>query len=673
MTKKRKKPSAGAAEFLLGIGPAEGRSEPDRELRVVLDAERAGRNAEEDVPERDQSDQGKECEEPIAGGALVHALNPGGDILNRLEEFRDFRNFLYYIWTHVGLPPPTEVQYDMAIWLQHGPKRRMVKGFRGVGKSWMTAAYAVWCLYWNPDIKILLVSGAKRYADDLSTFMLQIIRTVPGLQFLDCAGRERHSKLAFDVGPAIPSKQASVTSVGMTGQITGARADLIIPDDIETLSNALTDTGRDTLRIRMKEFEAVLSPGGDVVILGTPQTEDSVYNDLLSKGYAIREWPAEYPDQETIRRRPHLAPLIAKRATEQPSLVGHSTEPLRFSDEDLEGRKLSYGRSDYARQFLLDTSLDDSLRYPLKLRDLVIYPCEGDAVPDDMHWTGLNDRRTEHPNVGLRGDGFFTPQVSPQTAMSPFTGSALFVDPAGTGSDETAVSVGRHSHGRIFIPEVTGYAGGYTDAVLTAIAETAKRFKCNAIVVEANFGDGMFTKLLQPHVQRIWPCLIEEVKVTTQKERRIIDTLEPVMNQHRLIVDPRVLLRDASLRRDVGDEHAARYSLFYQMTRITADRGALAHDDRLDSLAGLVAFWLEVFARDVSKSAQTAQDSAWRKNTLGNVIDWYDFKKQPQGRLGGLAANAACRTPRHSRGLRLPAGKKPTHFSWQAPAEVRHR
>jgi hypothetical protein len=41
--------------------------------------------------------------------------------------------------------------------------------------------------------------------------------------------------------------------------------------------------------------------------------------------------------------------------------------------------------------------------------------------------------------------------------------------------------------------------------------------------------------------------------------------------------------------------------MFYQMTRITKDRGALAHDDRLDALAIAVAYWVEQMAADADE------------------------------------------------------------------------
>src|SRR5689334_8395022 len=71
-------------------------------------------------------------EEPAVPAVL------GPDPYGRIPEFRDFRNVMFHIWVNVGLPAPTELQNDTALWLQHGPKRRMLKGFRGMAKSWMT-------------------------------------------------------------------------------------------------------------------------------------------------------------------------------------------------------------------------------------------------------------------------------------------------------------------------------------------------------------------------------------------------------------------------------------------------------------------------------------------------------------------------------------------------------
>jgi hypothetical protein len=241
----------------------------------------------------------------------------------------------------------------------------------------------------------------------------------------------------------------------------------------------------------------------------------------------------------------------------------------------------------------------------------------------------MQERRMSVPSVGFGQDGFYEPLVA-GNSFSPYTGSALFVDPAGTGKDETAWAVGRHTHGRICVPEWTGVAGGYSDAVLTMIAEAAKRFQVNVVLVEANFGDGMFSKLLQPHMQRIYPCLIEEIKVTKQKELRIIQTLEPVMNQHKLILDPAVLEADGHRDAQVSAEEAPRYRGLWQMTRLTAERGCLAHDDRIDALAGLVAYWVESLAKDTRKSVSAHAQAEWERDLKEGTDALFEIGKRPR-------------------------------------------
>src|SRR5690349_19590322 len=83
---------------------------------------------------------------------------------------KDFRKFIFMLWKHLNLPDPTEIQYDIAKYLQHGPRRAIIEAFRGVGKSWLTAGFVVWTLWNNPQLKILVVSASKDRADQFSTF-----------------------------------------------------------------------------------------------------------------------------------------------------------------------------------------------------------------------------------------------------------------------------------------------------------------------------------------------------------------------------------------------------------------------------------------------------------------------------------------------------------------------
>lgn len=102
-----------------------------------------------------------------------------------------------------------------------------------------------------------------------------------------------------------------------------------------------------------------------------------------------------------------------------------------------------------------------------------------------------------------------------------------------------------------------------------------------------------------------------------QKERRIIDTLEPVMNRHKLVIDPQVIEKDWETA--IKYEQSVRQSkmLIYQMTRITTERGSLRHDDRLDALAIGVGYWVESMARDeqegITKHKQDLLDMELQK------------------------------------------------------------
>jgi len=64
------------------------------------------------------------------------------------------------------------------------------------------------------------------------------------------------------------------------------------------------------------------------------------------------------------------------------------------------------------------------------------------------------------------------------------------------------------------------------------------------------------------------------------------------------LIDPKVIEKDYKTVQDYPVETQVRYMLFHQMTRITKDRGALIHDDRLDALQMGVQYWVDFMAAD---------------------------------------------------------------------------
>jgi hypothetical protein len=532
------------------------------------------------------------------------------------EELKDFRNFLYLVWKHLKLPNPTEIQYDLANWLQHGTQRQIICAFRGAGKSWCTSAFVLWKLLLDPQLNILVVSASKNRADDFSTFCLRLLSEMEILKHLYPKDNQRQSKISFDVATAIASHQPSVKSLGITSQLTGSRADLIIADDIETSSNSQTQLMRDRLGEAIKEFEAILKPEATsrIIFLGTPQTEQSIYNKLQERGYKVRYWTARYPTEIQLKTyASNLAPIIGNTWTHE--LVKKPTEPTRFDEKDLLEREASYGRLGFDMQFMLSTNLSDLNRYPLKLSDLVVMNLNLDNAPEKVIAANSPELRHEDlANVGLQGDNSFYRPMKVQGEWLPYTGSVMSIDSSGKGVDETAYCVCKFLNGNLYITDSGGFSAGYTEHVLNKLVLIAKKNKVNKILIEDNFGSGMFETILKPYLNKEYRCTTELIRQTTNKHRRILDTLEPLISQHRIIIDKKVVQNDYELTNNLySPEKALQYQLFYQISRLQKSANTLKHDDRIDALQIACSYFQKQLAKD--------QDLAFRqrKEDLFNI------------------------------------------------------
>lgn len=533
----------------------------------------------------------------------------------------DFVFFLFVLWKALSLPVPTRCQIDMARKLSAGDNRRFIlQAFRGIGKSFITCAFVVWKLWNNPDLKFMIVSASKERADANSIFIKRIIDLMPQLQELKPKQGQRDAVISFDVGPAKPDHSPSVKSVGITGQLTGSRADILIADDVEVPNNSATQAARDRLSELVKEFDAILKPGGTIIYLGTPQNEMTLYRELEGRGYTTTIWPARYPrdrkDWQSYGDR--LAPMLQAELEEDPeSFYWRPTDEVRFDDTDLKERELSYGKAGFALQFMLNPNLSDAEKYPLKLRDLIVADLDPESSPMVYQWLpNPQNKREDVPNVGLMGDSYHTYQTV-GSAFSSYTQKILVIDPSGRGKDETGYAVLYQLNGYIFAMEVGGMRGGYADSTLEALAKIGRKWKVNEYVIEGNFGDGMYLELFKPVAARIHPAAVTEVKSKGQKELRICDVLEPIMGSHRLIVNAAAIVQDYQSASDKDGVRNPIYSLFYQMTRISRERGALAHDDRLDALAIGVQFFVESMAKDANKGEREVTEE-WLEEQMEN-------------------------------------------------------
>lgn len=544
---------------------------------------------------------------------------------------KDFVLFLMVLWRALNLPVPTRCQIDMAKKLSSGDQKRFIlQAFRGIGKSFITCAFVVWKLWNNPQLKFMIVSASKERADANSIFIKRIIDLLPFLAELKPKRDQRDSVISFDVGLAKPDHSPSVKSVGITGQLTGSRADVLISDDVEVMNNSATQSARDRLGELVKEYDAILKPNGTIIYLGTPQCEQTLYRELENRGYCTTIWTARYPkdkaDLESYGER--LAPMLMNDLKDNAeALYWQPTDPIRFDDEDLRERELSYGKAGFAMQFMLNPNLSDAERYPLKLRDFIVAALEVTKAPLTYGWLPNPQNLVQTvPQVGLKGDTYHSYNVADKRS-SDYTAKIMAIDPSGRGKDETGYCILYFLNGYIYLMETGGFRGGYEDTTLESLAKKAKQWNVNEVLCEGNFGDGMFLKIFSPVLMRAHRCTLTETRSVGQKEMRIADTLEPVMGGHRIVVMESAIQKDYQSARNVDGAHDIKYSMFYQLTRLTRDRGALAHDDRLDAFAIGVAYFLDMLERD-SKSSADECTAEWLEEMLGKDALQADMSHQ---------------------------------------------
>ena len=544
---------------------------------------------------------------------------------------QDFKMFLQALWGQLDLPSPTRAQYAIADYLQHGPKRLQIQAFRGVGKSWITGAFVLWTLFNDAERKIMIISASKERADNMSIFLQKLIIETPWLSQLQPKSDDsRWSRISFDVNCS-PHQAPSVKSVGITGQLTGSRADLMILDDVEVPGNSMTELMREKLLQLCTEAESILTPKSDsrIMYLGTPQTTFTIYRKLAERSYRPLVWPARYPRGKSITQyegllAPDLQVDIDEGAEEW------SPTDSRFTHEDLLEREASMGRSNYMLQFQLDTSLSDAEKFPLKMADLIVTSVNPSTAPQNIVWcSDPANVIKDAPTVGLPGDYFYSP-MQMQGDWSEYNETICSVDPSGRGTDETAACYLSQKNGIIYLHEVRAYRDGYSDNTLLDILRGCKKFGVTSLVIETNFGDGIVSELFKKHlIQTKQNINIEEVRANVKKEDRIIDSLEPVLNQHRLVVDRGVIDWDYASNKDCPPESRLLYMLFYQMSRMCRQKGAVKHDDRLDCLAQGVKYFTD--ALHIS-----AQEEIKRRKQLEfeNILE--DFLERPESSANHL-------------------------------------
>lgn len=554
-----------------------------------------------------------------------------------------FEDFLYDCMTELMGFDCTDIQIDIGEFLQSDVQHGMIQAQRSQAKSTIVAMFAVWQLIHDCKHRVLILSAGSDVAMEIANWVIQIIMNWDILECMrpDRQHGDRASSKAFDVNWMLkgPEKSPSVACIGVTANMQGRRADLLIPDDIESSKNGMTEVQRAQLEHLSKDFTSICSTGR-IMYLGTPQTADSIYNNLPDRGYTVRIWPGRYPTPEQMTHYgPHLAPLIRERLEDDPSLQtgggmdgkqGKPTDPVLLGEDFLTRKEQDQGQAYFQLQHMLNTTLSDDQRHPLKTKNLIVMDFDLQKGPGEVSWLPDQAKRLDVKGYAKKHE-LYAP-FTIHKKLYDFEGKYIYIDTAGggDGGDETVATVSYFLHGYVFIPEQLCVPGGINEESFEALAQLSLRHGVNSIDVEKNFGAGMWASAFRPVLHRVYTEAgksnaprVEDVWESGQKEKRIIDVLEPVMGRHRLIIHRDVIDYDVSSVNRYPLERRESYKLLHQMSKLTNEQGSLLHDDRIDSMAGAVRKWTARVAVDEKKRIE-------QKETNENV----DFFKQWGGDIG---------------------------------------
>lgn len=532
-------------------------------------------------------------------------------------------------------PKINRVQIDILKFLCFGGQFIGVEAQRGQAKTTLAAIVCAFLLIHFPASRIVVFSQNSKRAKEIGGFVIKIFYAIEVLEFMlpdQYAGDRSSVESGFDIHWSLRGgdKSPSISSYSIESGAQGARGDIILADDIESLQNSRTAALREWLIEQSLEFESINSTGR-IIYLGTPQSVESIYNLLPSRGYNIRIWPGRYPNKEQIEYYgDRLAPMLVDDLSRSPHLaagygvdrtLGAPTCPEMFDEENLNGKEMRLGMGKFMLQNMLHTGMSDKDRYRLKLENLVVCNFNTEGGPVMPVWA--SDPRNHWataPRFGTRPqDKFFFALHQPYQTRK-FDLTVMYIDPAGGGSksqDEMGYAIGKLLGTYVYLHKVGGVRGGYSEEELMKLVNIAKENQVEIVHIEDNYGKGAHLAMLKPLFEKHYPhCRLEGITESGQKELRIIDTLEPLMGQHRLIVSQTCVMEDYQSIQGYSAEVKMTYSFFFQLGHVTAERGSLRHDDRLDAVSGVVRSLVSFIDYDQSLAEKTREEAdaeAWMR------------------------------------------------------------
>lgn len=267
------------------------------------------------------------------------------------------------LWNRVqGLSTPA-VHFVIAAFLEtsweRGDKRLLLMAFRACGKSTLVGLFCVWLLMKSPDLRILVLSADLALAKKMVRNAKRILEKHPLTKHLKPNALDQWASDRFTVNRETELRDPSILAKGITSNLTGTRADVIICDDVEVPKTSNTAEKRVFLRERLLELDYILMPEGTQLYVGTPHAFQSIYTEegkdeafltgfsrmvlpvLNGRGESV--WPERFPIDKirAIEKRTGPAHFKSQMMCERVSITDgyFSVEQLRIYESELLSRE----------------------------------------------------------------------------------------------------------------------------------------------------------------------------------------------------------------------------------------------------------------------------------------------------------------------------------------------
>jgi hypothetical protein len=453
----------------------------------------------------------------------------------------DFKLFVS-LWNQTQGQTTPDLHFHIARWMENcwntGEKQMLLMVFRSAGKSTLAGLFAAWLLYRKADLRILVLAADTVLAGKMVRNVKRIVERHPLCKKMKPSNADQWASDRFTVNRPMELRDPSMIARGISANLTGSRADVIMCDDVEVPNTCDTAEKRENLRARLAEINYILTPGGTQLYIGTPHNYFSIY---------ARESRTEIGEEVPFLNGFKRLEIPIKNQS------GQSAWPERYSMAALDDMLQQTGPNKFNSQMMLqptniaDGRLDTSL--------LQFYDAEL-VYSKEFRELYLNGKKM------LSASAFWDPAFGSAKGDHSVL-AAVF-------TDEDGLTYLQHIE---YIKPASHSAQDEATQQCIIVANLAKTLRLPSVAVETN-GIGQFLpNMLRAELSKLnVPCSVKEITSTRNKDIRILEALDAPMAARRLYMN----------------KQAQKTPLITEMRewRPGANKG---HDDGLDALAGALA------------------------------------------------------------------------------------